>query len=1109
MKLTKEQEQVLESEVKDLVVSASAGSGKTFVVIEKLIGLICDKKVPVERLLVLTFTKAASNEMRTRLYNAMLEKPSSKFLIEQIDTLPISDISTIDSFCEKIIKRNINKLELDENFIILDEKSVKNFKKLAFTRTFQYFSQNENDKFEEIYFAFKRNKSAIEECVYAVQDYLSSCNNQEELLDKFENNIDEYDKVAQDYLKNKIQESLREGDKYLSCLGEMSKTTENIYLNLKGFINQDFNKDIFNICQNLNSLLPLPSFRGKIDEEDKVILTKARDCIKDALAIAENYTFVPNDIENKSKEGSLIKAIIAFYKYYIKLYNGIKAKRDGLDFADIEFCAKELLKDDEVKKGLQEKYDYIFIDEYQDTNRLQQSILKPIAEGGFFVAVGDLKQGIYGFRNARMEIMQEDIANFAEKQDGDALFLTGNFRTDKNILDFVNAVFEKVMTVESVGIDYKRTSLLKGLSHYEDDKMPAVAVDVIVNNKKEEKQVDSSQVIYSVKEDIIKEDEKFTNEILAIQNRIEQALESEIYDAKLEKFRRVNYSDITLLFRNRSALMKETYKRLSKKGFPFSADIKENLLEDSEIGVIYSLLKLTLNEHDDISLVAVMNSHFGGFSVEELGDLRLANNEDAFYQIVENSSNEKIISFKQLIAEFRFEIQIFGIIKALNRLFNKFDYFNYLYSLPDGQEKVSNINSLYKIIRSSNNDNNVSAVIAQLEGTLENGGSGVGNAITMTTIHATKGLEYPIVILCGAGDSLYKPYTKSFVVSDKFGLASYINDFENMIRTPSPSFIAGKLERYAREFVDEIMIFYVAMTRAQNHLFIIGSGKEKDFTFDNLNKQTSYLKMILYALGENISSQIFSQENLVKGRWEFNVFDEIEDIPLNLIKLEENNVKFASEIEKYNNFAYKNKENCKLSFKNSVTGAIKLNEQDEILPLKTEANEEQNNNSQIAVDRGNAYHEALKLLNFDVINTLNDLQLQLDQIKDKMTDGYLEFIDKNILLKNILIIKDLTQGCELYKEKEFIMQANLKEIGFAETADSDEKVIVQGIVDLFAVGEEIVLVDYKFSSLGEKMLKERYGRQIELYSMALEKAFNKKIEKRYLLSLKNAQIIKL
>ena len=168
-----------------------------------------------------------------------------------------------------------------------------------------------------------------------------------------------------------------------------------------------------------------------------------------------------------------------------------------------------------------------------------------------------------------------------------------------------------------------------------------------------------------------------------------------------------------------------------------------------------------------------------------------------------------------------------------------------------------------------------------------------------------------------------------------------------------------------------------------------------------------YLKMIFYALGENITSQLFSQEHLKKGRWEFNVFDQFEDRPYYQTEKVKETFNFDKEIDQYNNFVYENKEICKLSFKNSVTGAIKLNDEEQIIPYKTETSEELAS-AQIAIDRGNAYHEALKLLDFHLINTIDDLQTQLMVVKSKMTERYLQLLNHQILLKNIIrLLKNL------------------------------------------------------------------------------------------------------
>ena len=203
MGLTKEQEMILTSQSKNLVVSASAGSGKTFVLIEKLINIITEKKVPLSRLLVLTFTKAAAKEMKSRLYNGLLNQKPDPFILEQLDDISISDISTIDSFCEKIIKRNLIKLDIDEGFTILDEHSSWRLKKRAFASAFDRFSKNQ-EQFDVIYYAFKKNKDRIEECLFDMQGYFDSLADEEKTRTLFLENYQQYLIKAYDFLKNHI-----------------------------------------------------------------------------------------------------------------------------------------------------------------------------------------------------------------------------------------------------------------------------------------------------------------------------------------------------------------------------------------------------------------------------------------------------------------------------------------------------------------------------------------------------------------------------------------------------------------------------------------------------------------------------------------------------------------------------------------------------------------------------------------------------------------------------------------------------------------------------------------------------------------------------------------
>lgn len=1107
MKPTDEQQKILDNDKKNLIVSASAGSGKTFIVVEQIINLICSAGVPIRRLLILTFTKAAASEMKSRLFKAILGQKSTPFLLEQLDDISVSDISTIDAFCEKIIKRNINKLNIDENFRVLDEKESKNLKIIAFNRVFDKASE---DDFDEVYFAFKR-KDQIFECLQSLQSYFDS-QDDESLISSYEEQFEQKYNDSLSYLNSVLEAIKFKARKQIENINYqvLPSQYQEFYRALDEICNIKLNDDFFENCSLINNIV-FPSLpRVKIEDiSAKEALAGARDILKEMLAFTLEYQGITKGDKEGLKKGKLAKRLINLYKDYQETYQQIKQNIGALDFADLEKQVKELLKNDDVLKFLQDSYDYIFIDEYQDTNTLQEAIIKPIAKKGNFVAVGDPKQGIYGFRNASKEIMQKDIANFEGSDDGQALYLTGNFRSDDRLLSFVNKVFEKVMTEESAGIDYKKTSLLKGLVNFKKDEFPPVRVDVVLPEKEER----YAEGVYSVKNDNIDKSYKYKDEVITLASRIEELLDSQIYDAKLEQFRKVTAGDIAVLFRGRSQLMQESVRYLQEKGFSCIADLKQSLLDDGQVQVLLSLLKLTLNFKDDISLVSVMSSALGGFTFDELAKMRKESDKDYFWQIVEASQEQKVIEFTRKLEEFKFDCASLGITRALNNLFNSKNYYLYIDSLPDKNVKLYHLQEFFKLIKQLGQDYDIASLLEKI--TNVDSTSSVPsavNAITITTIHATKGLEYPIVILAGAGEKLKKVYNKSYNISSRFGLGCYLYNFEENLRLVSPIFLANKHYQKNREFVDELMIFYVAMTRGQNHLYILGSDSESNIMKDKeLAKCDSYLDFIFYSFGQNFKEQFLSQEKVESGNYCFSLITCAEESSVQTpIEQEDFNEKLSLDIDKvssYIDFAYPGKQYCKLSLKNSVSGLLHFEEGDELGASEREelllnSDDEKVRSRQEAIDRGNAYHLALKLLDFDKIIDEKTLDEQFLSIKSRLEGEKL--IDKVILLKDILLIKSVVKG-KIFKEREFIMQSSLKEI---LNIDSDNEVIVQGIVDLFSLGDENVLIDYKFTSLrDENKLLERYKRQLDLYQLALTKAFDIKIDKIYLLSLGQAKLI--
>lgn len=1101
--LTQEQSEILENEKKNLIVSASAGSGKTFVLISYITKLLINKRVPLRKMLILTFTRAAAGEMRERLNKQLLaQNKSDEFTLQQIDDLSIADISTIDAFCEKIIRRNIDKLELDESFKVLENPDE--VKQKAFENALIKFAEQNEEMLSEIYYSFRKNKSTIYQTVLDLESFFS-CQSEGSVDYFIENQPRLYEKAITALnlqLKNELNELISE-----ITLAEDKFVIEPKYQlfcqTLINLLSLHLGEDFVSNVQNLKlvNLPSVPVVRGENRNEDLSNRIKnIRQKCKNFLDGFGKYNFTDPILLQKQKSGALCVALLRLYKVFEEEYSAIKQKLDVLDFVDIERYALSLMKNENLLAELQEKYDYIFVDEYQDTNRVQEAIIKPITAGGHFIAVGDPKQGIYGFRNATMEIMKDDILQFSHQDDGSAKYLTGNFRSDEKVLNFVNRIFEKVMTAESVGIDYKATSMLTGQMEFKKSNLPSVRVDIVTQEKASSQNVQKG--IYSVKQDNLQTSDKNDLEIDAIIARIDDLLMQKIYDEKAEAFRSVEFDDIAVLLRNRSSLMEALSVKLSQKGYPCYADVKQSPAEEAEVQMLINLLKLLLNKENDIALISVMNSKLGGFTLDELAALRLAMPEkkrfcDIYKECVDLP---KLAEFDNMLSTLKVHAQIKGLTSALSELFVQKDYFAYL-KYQDVSKHIKVCNFLQDI-KSHDLDFDIAGAISYFSevGGVSRNALPSGAGIKIMTIHASKGLEFPIVILAGAGQKLEKPSQKSYLLNSNYGLTMpAYNELLN-IKCTSPMLEQAKRENKRKEMIDEIMIFYVALTRAKNHLYIVGQENVENLIiqdgFDVL-KSKNYLSMIGYAFGNQFIEKLSQSQSEKMGDWEFNIVSQVED--LKYAPQEAAQALLSHEIKhsltQYFDYDYSGKKFCKINLKNSVT-SLNSTAYKNVHKLTDEGG---------SIDIGNAYHEALKILDFSQIETIDDLNAQIIQKNNLFTPNYLDLIDRQLLFKNIVLIKSVVGSRKLYKEKQFVMSEKACEIFDCQTQD---EVLVQGIVDLFALGENNILIDYKYTGQknSEKIL-EKYRKQLDLYSRAIEKGFKIKIDKKYLLSLKNAELI--
>lgn len=1078
-KPTIEQQKVLDNKSKFAIVSASAGTGKTATIVNYISNLI-EKGYSINRMLIVTFTNNAASEMKERILENLMNKPCTEHILNSIDDILVSDVCTIHAYLKKLLTRNIEKFSLAENFSILDDLKGEQIRQRAYVNAFNIISKNKD--FGNLIFSTRKEENLLKDVLYLLEKHFSVQANEEERLGYYKDNQQKIFDECQKVLNDDLIESFYKFYKQVDI--ELKNTPKD---------NKNYNY-LTNFKQQLSKVVSENSFKENITEVynmDFKRVVSSKDLTESFLTLKES---VSNKIKeckkwdiNQSEEwvkNPLILDIYNFYEIYKKELNEIKTAENLLDFNDLERYASLLIEDENILREIQDDFDFVFVDEYQDTNPVQEKLLKQIAKNSNFMAVGDPKQGIYGFRNATSQIMKDDIKN-AESADGEVYYLKSNFRSNPKILDFVNDVFKNVMFEKSTGINYIKTSMLDGKAEFEEEDFPPVRIDLLnpVEEIEKKKEIDPLYNIFNDKL-ITDNDHKFEAEVIA--RRINELVLKKIFDTKTGSYRNVNYSDITILLRGRGGLVDRLIEVFDKYKIPVVSTIDQDIFESEEIDVLKNFLKLVIDYKDDVSLVSVLSSKLFGLSFERICRIKTSClDKKNFYEAFLESEESK--RFLKILNDFKLLCLTKGIKFAFEKLFDSTNYFTYLLSKPDGINRKILVEKFLNIIFESGFNFDIPSFLSYLETGSKKVlivKSGI-NAVTLTTIHASKGLEYPIVILAGMGNDILKKSTNSkFAVNNEFGLGLIFLDYEKDIKCKNIVLTAINKLKKKKEFIDEIMLLYVAMTRAKNHLYIVGQGEPDNLKIEE-PEDIFYARKYLDIILNN-----FNKEN---NNVELNIIDQIDEI--NTIKEKRilNSDKYLEKIKNYLEYNYKYLDSTVLQYKNSVTGINQENNEE-----KTNLNFGGSQN----LDLGNAYHKALEILNFDLINDVADIEKFLPaNLENK------ELINNELLYKDIILIKEKINGLKVFKEKQFTLKINAKNI---DEKKPDEEILVQGIVDLFAIGEKNVLIDYKYTNIKEdNVIINKYKKQLYLYQTAIEEAFKLKINEIYLLSLKYGKLIKI
>lgn len=890
--------------------------------VERIIQKILEEKIDIDKLLVVTFTNAAASEMRERVLEAIDKKleedPDNENLQRQITLLNVANICTIDSFCLDVVKNHFYELtQISPNFRIADTPEIELLKQEVLEEIFEEKYEKEDENFEkliQIYTTY-RDDTPLKELILKIEQSISSNPFPQKWLSEKIEMFELKDKLERDFAKTlwgevllkevkdeiedditilkDVQDSLafeQELEVYEQAIASDICYLENLNAHLSSW------DESYQIAQNFN-FITWP--RKKVESEVKDEAKKVRDMVKKKLKKQLESIFT-SDSKQANQDlydmyfilKKLEKLILEFEERFSKQ----KRLKNIVDFSDIEHLALDILvtQDEngnpvptEIAKQYAKKFEEIAIDEYQDSNLVQEYILTAISRGNNIFMVGDVKQSIYKFRQAMPELFLGKYKNYqkvtegnSKKSEGKKIQLFKNFRSRANILDFTNLIFEAIMSEELGDVEYNQEEYLNlGATDYQIQEGQSLKTEItIIDTKENDAQnieqtgTEETKEIVTVattdeaagmeettEEGIVEEPiEDIELEAKYVAKRIQQLIKEkyQIYDRKKSSFRDVTYRDIVILLRSTKDKASIFEQELIRLNIPVFSDSSQEYLDTIEIETIMSVLKIIDNPIQDIPLVTVLRSQIGGFTDDELVQIRLSDQYDNFYQCllkakvnVEPKLKDKIETFLNQLQQWREEQEYLALDELIWKIYQDTEFYHFAGLMPNGLLRQANLKMLFERAKQYESASfkglyNFIHFIEKLRFSSGDLGSAkiIGendNVVRIMSIHKSKGLEFPIVFLANSNKqfNLQDVRKDAVLLHQKLGIGVKYIDDQLQIQYDTLSRQAVKTQVVRENISEEMRILYVALTRAKEKLFITGIGKGVEEKIEKLQKQ--------------------------------------------------------------------------------------------------------------------------------------------------------------------------------------------------------------------------------------------------------------------------------
>lgn len=1170
MNWSNEQLSVIHSRTNNTLVSASAGSGKTTVMIERLMRIVTgdyfeSEPTPIKRVVVVTFNNSVAQELRLKiakkLKEIMAQGEHISYLREQIEDIPMSDISTLHALCGNLIRQNFEVIGVDPAFGILDDEGQKMMFDKALDATLKEYQSNYNGDFEILYkycggFKFAETIKKFYSFVVAQRDrerFLNEiayrcCTNDldsNELVTRFVFNQNEEITRLVDIYSQQVQALTQHG------MDGLANHASDVLNQLQTIGHFEKFSDMLNALPSAFAVDRCPSVRDKDDlvqqlKNEYQKLNNATKAYMETLINLksksyEEYCSVSDD------SAKYVSILCEFTTSVMGKFQELKLQENKMDFNDLEYYAVKILENEDIAVSIRDKYDYVCVDEYQDINAVQEYILTRISKENNLFMVGDSKQSIYGFRQTDTSIFLNKFDEYiADDTKGSPFYLNANYRSSQDILQFVNLIFDQIMTKDFGGVDYKKTARLEcGQKAYVRtvDNPCKVAIFSKSDNNGEnsvrkvndksmpvtgEEENDSKDIldedgIYSVRNHPMQKlGQLVDNEAIYIAREISELVGKkyvcEIVDGKPVE-RLIEYGDIAILFSSRDEKVATIVRTLHDCGIPIDLSIVEKESENISVETIIDFLRVVDNPEQDYALISAMSGFLGGFSFDELADIRAQTTlldkkpNDTYYfeyvlaiKEVDSPLGHKVKDFFAKLDKYRIEQASFGVSELMKQIVSETHFDDYILMKENGKQEYEQMMLYIRSLKDKNYNASLSdylKMVTDRQKVSQASAVGEQDCVKLQTMHASKGLEYPIVFVVNASKKFnFDEQKQKFVFDKDYGVSMHGIDTVNNLEISNISMIAMRDYKKYELLQERMRIFYVALTRAKNMLYVTATVND----VNNLKgvtdprKANSYLDWILYTNGANpaFEREYMHIENIeIAG--DTNTSSQL------LFRMPSDEK--IEELERQLQFEYDFEESKNLCIKHTVTEINNISSQknQSDFGISVDFVSDKGDKSEI----GTALHKAMELVDF-ALDGESEVKQYLDVMvdNDMMSSSQRQLIDDSLIVNclNNPIVK-LARTHKHYREKEFMLNLPACEVLDVKT---DDKILLQGIIDLLIEKDDgYIVVDFKYTRKSDEGVVNTYQKQLDIYALAVEICTGKKVLGKYIVVIGDNRIVEI